>query len=105
VADTPWFKSLLAFDPADTMKDVDQPILVVQGDLDKQVLPHHADKLAELARTRKGKKTAEVLHLPRVNHLLVPATTGEVSEYTSLEDRKVVAEIPAKIAEFLRAQM
>jgi hypothetical protein len=40
-----------------------------------------------------------------VNHLLVPAVTGEVSEYSTLQDKNVVAEIPARIAEFLRAQM
>jgi pimeloyl-ACP methyl ester carboxylesterase len=103
-ADTPWFKSLLQFDPAETMKDVRQPILIIQGDLDTQVLPHHADKLAALARARKRKVPVEVLHLPGVNHLLVPATTGEVSEYATLKEKQVVADIPAKIAEFLRGQ-
>ena len=103
-ADSPWFKSLLEFDPARVMKDVGQPILIVQGDLDKQVVPHHADKLAELARARNRKAAVEVLHLPGVNHLLVPATSGEVSEYATLKEKQVVPEISAKIAEFLRAQ-
>jgi uncharacterized protein len=103
-ADSPWFKSLLEFDPARAMKDVGQPILIVQGDLDKQVAPHHADKLAELARARNRKAAVEVLHLPGVNHLLVRATTGEVSEYATLKEKQVVPEISAKIAEFLRAQ-
>jgi uncharacterized protein len=103
-ADSPWFKSLLEFDPARAMKNVEQPILIVQGDLDKQVAPHHADKLAELARARNRKAAVEVLHLPGVNHLLVRATTGEVSEYATLKEKQVVPEIGAKIAEFLRAQ-
>lgn len=104
-ADNPWFKSLLLFDPAETMADVEQPILIVQGDLDKQVLPHHADKLAQLARARDDDASVEVLHLPGVNHLLVPATTGAVNEYGSLKVKQVVSQIPAKIAEFLRAQL
>jgi uncharacterized protein len=103
-ADSPWFKSLLEFDPARAMKDVGQPILIIQGDLDKQVAPHHADKLAELARARNRKAAVEVLHLPGVNHLLVRATTGEVSEYATLKEKQVVPDIAAKIAEFLRAQ-
>jgi pimeloyl-ACP methyl ester carboxylesterase len=103
VADTPWFKSLLLFDPAEVMKDVRQPILIIQGDLDKQVQPHHADQLAELARNRKRKVPVDVLHLPGVNHLLVPATTGEVTEYGTLKDKRVVSAIPEKIAEFLRS--
>ena len=76
-ADTPWFRSLLPFDPAQVMPKVKQPILIVQGDLDTQVPPAHADKLAELARARKKARPVEVVHLP-VYHLLVPATTGEV---------------------------
>lgn len=102
-ADTPWFKSLLLFDPVEVMKEVRQPILIIQGDLDKQVLPHHAGRLAELARDRRRKAAVEVLHLPGVNHLLVPAKTGEVSEYGALQEKQVVSQIPAKIAEFLRA--
>ncbi len=84
------------------MKRVKQPILLVQGDLDKQVFPHHADKLAELARARDRKVAVEVVHLPGVNHLLVAATTGEVSEYPMLADKKVVPEVATKIAEFLK---
>ena len=38
-ADTPWFQSFLAFDPARTMPDVKQPVLIVQGELDTQVAP------------------------------------------------------------------
>ena len=52
-ADSTWFRSLLLFDPAKLMPKVKQPMLIVHGDLDKQVLPHHADTLAKLARARK----------------------------------------------------
>ncbi len=62
------------------MPKLKQPILIIQGDLDTQVEPHHADKLGELARARKKDAgPVEVVHLPGVNHLLVPATTGEVT--------------------------
>jgi pimeloyl-ACP methyl ester carboxylesterase len=100
-ADTPWFKSLLEFNPADVMKDVEQPVLIIQGDLDRQVAAHHADKLADMARNRKKKVAVDVLHLPDVNHQLVPATTGDPSEYATLPEKKVVSAIPDKIAEFL----
>jgi uncharacterized protein len=100
-ADTPWFRSLLMFDPAQVMDKVKQPILIVQGELDSQVRPHHAQKLADLARKRKKASPVELLLLPKVNHLLVQAKTGEVAEYGELSDQKVVADIPRKIAEFL----
>lgn len=105
VADTPWFRSFLQFDPAQVIKRVRQPILVIQGDLDTQVRPHHADRLAQLARDRKGKAAVDLVHLPGVNHLLVPAVTGEVSEYATLKDKQVVATIPERIAAFLRASL
>ena len=101
-ADTPWFRSLLQFDPAKTMPRVKQPVLIVQGELDTQVQPHHADKLAELARARKKAPPVEVLRLPGVNHLLVRATTGEVSEYGALKERTIVPDVAQKIAEWLR---
>ena len=83
-ADTPWFASFLTFDASKAIQDVKQPILIVQGELDTQVPPHHADALAEAARARKDKADVQVVKIPGVNHLFVPATTGEVSEYATL---------------------
>jgi len=101
VADTPWFQSMLSFDPARVMKDVDQPVLIVQGELDVQVPPHHADKLLALAQARKRNVDEQLLKVPGVNHLLVPAKTGEVSEYASLGGAEVAAAIPAGIGSWL----
>ena len=101
-ADTPWFKSLLLFDPSYWMPRVRQPILVLQGDLDKQVPANHADTLGELARRRKKNPPVQVVHLPGVNHLLVRAVTGEVTEYGELKEKTIVPEVAATIAEFLR---
>ena len=100
-ADTPWFHSLLAFDPATVMKDVDQPVLIVQGELDTQVPPHHADKLMALAEARRRTVDEQLLKVPGVNHLLVPAKTGEVSEYGSLRDEEVAPAVPAGIGAWL----
>jgi pimeloyl-ACP methyl ester carboxylesterase len=100
-ADTPWFASFLAYDPAKTIDDTRQPILIVQGELDRQVAPRHADVLAELARGRDGKAAVEVAKVPGVNHLLVPAKTGEVSEYASLEIRQVSSDATAPITAWL----
>jgi pimeloyl-ACP methyl ester carboxylesterase len=102
-ADTPWFLSFLTFDASKAMKDVRQPILIVQGELDKQVPPHHADALAEDARARKDKADVQVVKIPGVNHLFVPATTGEVSEYATLgPDAKVSGAVATAIAEWLK---
>lgn len=102
VADTPWFYSFLTFSPAKAMSDVRQPVLIVQGELDTQVPPHHADELAAFARERKNKAPVQVVKVPGVNHLFVPATTGELAEYASLgPDAKVSSEATSAIASWL----
>ena len=102
VADTPWFYSFLTFDPERAMRDTRQPVLIVQGELDTQVKPHHADKLAELAKARKTQAAVEVVKVPGVNHLLVAAKTGEVAEYPLLgADAKVAPQVGAAIAAFM----
>ena len=103
VADTPWFYSFLTFDPQKAMNDTRQPVLIVQGELDVQVQPHHADKLAEFARARRTKAPVEVVKVPGVNHLLVPAKTGDVTEYGSLgPDAKVSPQVTSAIADFMK---
>ena len=102
VADTPWFYSFLTFDPRRAMNDTRQPVLIVQGELDTQVMPYHADRLAELARARRTKAAVEVAKVPGVNHLLVPAKTGDVSEYATLGDSAAVSsQVTSAIAAFM----
>ncbi|HTI37609.1 MAG TPA: alpha/beta fold hydrolase [Vicinamibacterales bacterium] len=101
-ADIPWFRSFLAYDPARVMQKVNQPLLVIQGDLDAQVSPDQADKLADLARARKKVRAPEVVHIPGVNHLLVPAATGEVSEYGSLQDKTVSPKVASAITDWIK---
>jgi uncharacterized protein len=104
-ADTPWFQSVLAFDPAKVMSNVRQPLIVIQGSLDTQVPPHHATRLGELANARKKAPKTDVVVIEGVNHLLVPATTGEVDEYSQLQDRKVSPKVVEKIVDWLKTIM
>jgi len=106
-ADTPWFHSFLAFEPAVVVRRIRQPMLIVQGELDKQVLPHHADNLEELAHARKKTPAdaVRVVKVPGINHLLVPARTGEVSEYASLEDQHVSRDVASAVVTFLNEKM
>jgi dipeptidyl aminopeptidase/acylaminoacyl peptidase len=100
-ADTPWFQSLLTYDPAKVLKDVRQPLLFVHGALDRQVPVAHAERLADLARTQSDSKSVEVVVVRGVNHLLVPAITGEVSEYASLPDRNVSKDVSGALSAWL----
>ena len=95
------YQSLLVTDPAKVMSNVRQPLLIVQGSLDTQVEPGNADVLDGLARKRKNAPAVEVVKVPGVNHLLVPATSGEVSEYADIKDRKVSSAVTEAIVTWL----
>ena len=100
--DNPEFQSILTFDPATVMPRVRQPILIVQGMLDTQVEPSNADRLESLARSRKRLAPVEVVKLPGVNHLFVPATTGEVAEYGTLKEKQITSALAAAISQWLQ---
>lgn len=100
-ADTPWFQSFLRYDPADVLEDVRQPLLFVHGALDRQVPVAHVERLADIARTKSDSKAVEVAVVRGVNHLLVAALTGEVSEYAALTDRTVSADASSAITSWL----
>ncbi|MBI3401664.1 MAG: alpha/beta fold hydrolase [Acidobacteria bacterium] len=102
--DNPEFQSLLANDPAKVIPEVRQPILIVQGELDTQVEPSNADRLEAMAKKRKNAppvNMVEMVKLPGINHLLVPATTGEVEEYGALKDKTVSPAVTQAIVTWL----
>lgn len=99
-ADTPWFQSMLSFNPATIVDDVRQPILFVHGEIDRQVPVAHVTQLSDIARQGRS-RAVEVVVVRGVNHLLVPAVTGEVSEYASLPDRNVSADVRTAVTGWL----
>jgi pimeloyl-ACP methyl ester carboxylesterase len=101
-AEAPWFKSFLSFEPARLMADVRPPILIVHPLLDKQVDPANADVLEKLATARRRGGPVEVVKVPGINHLLVPAVTGEVDEYASLKDKTVSQTMSTAIIDWLK---
>jgi len=101
-ADTPWFRSLLLFDPAKAIAKVKQPLLVIRAERDTQVPMHHGDTLAALANRRRKARPTELVTLDGVNHLLVPAKTGEVGEYASLAGSSITPRAAEAVAAFLK---
>ena len=99
--DNPEFQGILMSDPAKLMPQVRQPLLIVQGGLDTQVEPQNADRLEVLARQRKNAPAVDVVQVPAINHLLVPAITGEVGEYGDLKDKHVSDAVTQAIVTWL----
>jgi dienelactone hydrolase len=100
-ADTPWFQSLLAYDPVKVVGNVRQPLLVVHGEIDREIPVAHAERLATMAR-EKGKSDAiDIVIVRGVNHLLVPAVSGATSEYGTLTDRNVSKDVTKAVTDWL----
>jgi hypothetical protein len=96
------FQSVLAADPGKLVPNVRQPILVVQGERDMEVAPTNADRLETLARARKQPAAVDVVKIPGINHLMVPAQTGEVDEYPALPDKEISPVATAAIVDWLK---
>jgi fermentation-respiration switch protein FrsA (DUF1100 family) len=99
--DTPWTQSVLSFEPARVIDDVRQPMLFVHAELDRQIPVSHVERLVDLARKESKSKSVEVVTIRGVNHLLVPAVTGEPDEYASLSDLNVSKDVTGAIDAWL----
>jgi pimeloyl-ACP methyl ester carboxylesterase len=100
-ADTPWTQSVLSFDPARVIEDVRQPMLFLHAELDRQIPVTHVERLVDLARKESKSKSVEVVTVRGVNHLLVPAVTGEPDEYSSLGELNVSKDVTGAIQAWL----
>jgi dienelactone hydrolase len=78
-----WIREYFGYDPLPTVRKVKQPLLILQGERDRQVDQSHATLLADAAR-EAGNKNVTVTVLPTLNHLFLPSKTGSVSEYSHL---------------------
>ena len=86
-ADTAWFQSFLRFTPASVMPKVKQPMLILQGEIDRQVPVHHAERLAELAESAEedaGRRGAGGEARRASTTCWCAGKTGDLDEYPSL---------------------
>jgi hypothetical protein len=92
------------FDPAVAMKKVNQPVIILHGALDRESLPSNADRLAALGTARKNAPAAATskVVVPRVNHLLLEAQTGEPDEYDSLPAQTLPASVVSALVDWLK---
>jgi pimeloyl-ACP methyl ester carboxylesterase len=79
---SPWFRAFLNDDPAPALRLLRQPVLVISGSKDLQVLPDQ--NLPVIRKALAGNKGAKIVELPGLNHLLQPAKTGAPSEYGTI---------------------
>jgi uncharacterized protein len=83
---SPWFRYFLTYDPATALRKVTCPVLVLNGSLDKQVLPAQNLPAIRKALEEGGNKHFEIAELPGLNHLFQTAKTGSPMEYAEIEE-------------------
>ena len=83
---SPWFRFFLTYDPATALRKVTCPVLVLNGEKDKQVLPSQNLPAIRKALEEAGNKHFEIDELPDLNHLFQTAKTGAISEYSEIEE-------------------
>ena len=81
-----WFRYFLTYDPATALRKVTCPVLVINGSLDKQVLPDQNLPAIRKALGEAGNKHFEMDELPGLNHLFQTAKTGSPAEYAQIEE-------------------
>jgi uncharacterized protein len=83
---SPWFRYFLTYDPATALRHVTCPVLVLNGSLDKQVLPDQNLPAIRKALQEAGNKHFEIDELQGLNHLFQTAKTGSPLEYGQIEE-------------------
>jgi pimeloyl-ACP methyl ester carboxylesterase len=83
---SPWFRYFLTYDPATALRKVTCPVLAIDGELDKQVLPNQNLPPIRKALEEARNKHFEIDQMPELNHLFQTAKTGALSEYAEIEE-------------------
>lgn len=83
---TPWMNYLLNYDPAATLRRVHVPVLAINGELDLQVSPSQNLPAIKTALETGGNRDVTARELPKLNHLFQTASTGNTTEYGTIEE-------------------
>jgi dienelactone hydrolase len=100
----PWVKEFWTYDPLTTIRKVRQPILIMQGALDRQITAEQATMLEKAARDA-GNKDVTVRVFPNLNHLFLPAKTGAFSEYSTLETNVIGDDVLTTLGDWLEVKL
>jgi len=82
----PWMRYFLSTDPAVFWKEVNCPVLALNGDKDLQVNYEQNLPAIKTAVFSGGNKKVKTIVLPGHNHLFQHCTTGAPAEYITIEE-------------------
>ena len=82
---TPWNRFFYNYNPADELEKMSCPVLVLNGSKDQQVEPKVNQQGIKNALNKGHNKDFKITELPNLNHLFQECKTGEMDEYSSIE--------------------
>ncbi len=80
-AASPWMQYFVSYDPLSAIRRVKQPVLILQGETDRQVTAEQADTLA-LALRAAGNRRVALRKFPATNHFMTADPSGGASAVT-----------------------
>ena len=93
-------RSFIRSNPAATLKKIQQPILLLWGELDTQVAADENLVAAKKALASGGNKHAVLAKIPKANHAFQPAKTGSPSEYQTIAET-IAPKVLALLGEYV----
>jgi alpha-beta hydrolase superfamily lysophospholipase len=94
-----WMRYFMTTDPLVMARRVRQPVLILQGDTDRQVTPDQADALAA-ALTAAGNRDVTLRRFPDTNHLFLADPSGDPQRYAALPDSRIRREVLGALVEW-----
>jgi fermentation-respiration switch protein FrsA (DUF1100 family) len=95
----PWVQHFISFDPGEAIRNIECPVLALNGENDVQVIADsNIPRLQELLKDN-GKNMIKTY--PGLNHLFQHCTTGMPDEYGKIEET-ISAEVLADITEWIK---
>ena len=101
VADTRWYREMMAYEPADYVPFVRVPVLAFYGEKDVMVpAAENSDHLERLLK-QGGNTCYRIVNMPGLNHMMQHCIYGTPDEYVSLEE-DIAPEVLGRIGEWLK---
>jgi hypothetical protein len=95
-----WMRFFAEYEPLSTARKVRVPVLILQGETDRQVPASEARKLADALRAA-GNRRVTLRTFPGMNHLLVDDPSGNPMGYTKLPSYTVRKDLLGVLADWL----
>ena len=101
-ASQPWVRYFMGYDPLPVASKVSVPVLILQGETDRQITAAQAKELATAFRAG-GNRDVSVHVFPATNHLFLADPGGNPLEYAKLPERAVRSDILAVLLQWVEA--